>query len=481
MWRVSKEIFLNALACPTLAWLKRQGQIKKRPPTVAERFRLEQGLEIGRRARELYPDGHLVEETDLPAACNRAVRLINNSNVSVIFEAAFLVGDCVARADILRREGRGWRMIEVKSSVNDKEEFIDDMAYTVMVSSQSGLDISGVSLMLISRDFRLGMKPENLFLEIDHTNEVLDRVDTLGMHRECVETMTRDSEKPEPTPTYECRGCELFKECVARDIDNHVFEIPRLGKAKFDKLADMQVFRIRDMPDGFPLTENQRRVTDCVKTGNPFLGDGLKQELEAISWPAFYLDFETTMTAVPLYPDIAPYTQIPTQYSIHKCSSLGVISDHFEYLADPSRDCRRELADNLLHTLEGAGAIIAYSHFEKSVLNGLKELCTDLSEALDSAADRIIDLMAIIKRNIYHPDFHGSVSLKSTLPVLVPKMSYEKLDIADGGSAMAVFALLALGKFQPTEAETRRKALLEYCEQDTLAMVRLHERLAQLV
>lgn len=38
---------------------------------------------------------------------------------------------------------------------------------------------------------------------------------------------------------------------------------------------------------------------------------------------------------------------------------------------------------------------------------------------------------AVSSRN-YHPEFHGSTSIENVLPVLVPDMSYERMEIGDG-------------------------------------------------
>ncbi|MBA7699022.1 hypothetical protein ES703_107706 [subsurface metagenome] len=103
----------------------------------------------------------------------------------------------------------------------------------------------------------------------------------------------------------------------------------------------------------------------------------------------------------------------------------------------------------------------------------------DLSRGLNSLIDRITDLEAIIRRSFYHPDFNGRTSIKTTLPVLVPDMSYDELEIADGDSAAATFAYLVQGKYEESEVETVKRNLLEYCKQDTLAMVRLHQRLVE--
>jgi hypothetical protein len=57
-------------------------------------------------------------------------------------------------------------------------------------------------------------------------------------------------------------------------------------------------------------------------------------------------------------------------------------------------------------------------------------------------------------------------------------MSYASLNIGDGDSASAIFALMALGKYSDKEMATISADLLEYCAQDTMAMVKIHQRLA---
>lgn len=486
MKNISKEVFLNILACPTLGWLLGSGQnieqLSKEVLTLGEQFRMDQGIEIHNRARQLYPDGTLVQRRDMVIALQETMNLMSNSNISTIFEATFLIDDYATKADVLRRKDSSWHLIEVKSSVNDRDEFIDDMAYTVMVIAHAGFNLSTISLLLISKDYRLGMANKDLFVEIDHTDEVLDRVELFESVCDQVKEITETLIKPEPELKRDCKNCPLFAECLGKGIENHILEIPRLHQTKLDRLKDLGIVCIEDIPDEFPLTDKQARVRDCVITRKPFVGSQLRSDLEAISWPTFYLDFETVMTAIPLYPDIAPYTQLPIQYSMHKCSDIGHVIDHREYLADPSKDCRREISENLIRDLEHSGSIIIYSGFEKDVISRLQLLCPDLVDKLSPLVERMIDLEKIINKNFYHPDFHGSTSIKRTLPVIVPEMSYDELDIADGASASAAFAYLALGKYvEETEVESVRRNLLDYCKQDTLAMVKIHEKLYEYV
>jgi hypothetical protein len=480
MKNVTKEIFLNGIICPLLGWYIRN-DVYREELSAGDKFRIEQGLEIGKRARALYPDGVLVSDLNPISAAEKTKELLKGGT-PVIFEGTFLKDNYVARADILRRTEEGWHLYEVKSGINDREEYIDDMTYTAMVLDRCGLDISGISLLLVSKDYRLGMPDKKLFVEIDHTDDVLTRVEEFKPYWQQVEETTRAETKPEPCLIYECRQCEMFDECLGKDVKNHIFQLPRLSQSRFGDLVESGITRIEDIPPDFSLTDNQKRVRACVVTGEIFIGENLKQSLESISFPAYYLDFETVMTAIPLYPDIAPYTQIPTQYSIHKCYSLEDDPDPKAYLAsDPTKDCRRELAESLINNLGEEGSILTYSVFERAVINGLMALCPDLSEKLTALSERMVDLEAVIRKNFYHPGFHGSTSIKNVLPVLVSDMSYEGMPIADGDTAMATFAYMAMGRYEAGEAEIIKRQLLEYCGLDTMAMVKLHRRLIEYV
>jgi len=480
---ISKDIYLNSLACSALGWQLRNKknfkQSDREKLSLGEKFRIEQGLEVGRKARTLYPDGFIIDDSRMQEAAAKTAEAILVDKITTIFEGAFLVGHFAARADILQRIGSAWHLIEVKSSVNDKDEFVDDMAYTAMILLKSGLDIRKVSLILISKDFRLGMSNRDLFTYIDHTDDVIHRASDFRALCDKVEQITSSASKPEEELSFECRKCDVFSQCLGKDVINHIFEIPRISQSKFLSLMESRIVRIEDIPKTFKLTDNQIIVRDAVQSGKPFVGQTLSDQLARIIWPAFYLDFETVMTAIPLYPEIAPFTQIPTQYSVHVCSNIGSVLSHAEYLADPLKDCRLELAESLIRDLPGTGSIIVYSNFEKTVLNSLVKIYPDLQQKLEALIDRLIDLEAIIRSDFYHPGFHGSTSIKCTLPALVPDMSYEDLPIAEGDSAMAAFAYLAQGKYDHEQTEEVRRNLLMYCKQDTFAMIRLHQQIAK--
>jgi hypothetical protein len=436
---------------------------------------MEEGQKVGAKARELYPSGVLISAPDIESASLKTRKLMDDPSTVVIFEGTFLVDEFATKADMLIRNDDAWHLIEVKSSVNDKPEFIDDMAYTAMVMDRSGISISQISLLLVSKDYRIGMPDERFFIELNKTTEVLQQLDAFKTCWDEIDSITKNPDEPNHELHLICRKCDQFEGCLGEGNENHIFDIPRLSQVKFDKLKALDIICIDDIPDGFDLTDNQARVRDCVKTNRPLVGPGLKTNLDTIHWPALYLDFETVKTAIPLYPDVAPHKQIPTQYSVHICSEPGETIDHRFYLADPGRDCRRELAESLIRDCDGTGSILIYTSFEKTIIKGLIDEYPDFAGDLNLLIDRMVDLEAIIKKNFNHPDFCGSTSIKKTLPALVSDISYDSLDISDGDSASAVFAYIAIGKYTGEEAEKLKENLLEYCKMDTLGMVKLHE------
>lgn len=467
------------MSCPKYGWMQASGAIQEEV-SIGGQFRMQQGLEIGEHATKLFPDGIYIKEKNLQAAAERSQELICDGHTPVLFEATFLADGYAAKADILQREGERWKLIEVKSGSKFKEEeHRDDVAYTATVLSLCGLEISTVSLLLVSKDFRLGMDISALFTETDCTEAVLQRVEEFKEHFTTVKEVLHTPQPPSPPLSFTCKYCPIFPECHGKDIENHIFTIPFLREKKITSLVSQGIVRIEDIPGNFALTDNQRRHVDCVQCGEPFIGSGLQGALDEIVWPAHYLDFETTMTAIPLYPETAPYCKIPIQYSIHTCPVCGKMDRHSEYLADHTQDCRRRLAERLIEDLDGEGSVLAYSSFEKTTINGLINDFPELETPLRKIIDRLIDLEKIVK-TINHPQFKGRTSIKVVLPAMVPGMSYDNLAIGDGDTAMATFALMAKGFFEPGEAEKKREEMLEYCKQDTLAMVRLHEKLAQL-
>ena len=453
------------------------------PPTLGEQFRMKQGLEIHRKARILFPNGVEPGGKGISDQAEQTAQLMTTPEVTTIFEATFIDGIYATKADVIQRTDDGWHLYEIKSSVNDKPEHIDDMAYTSFVMERAASKPVNVSLILVSRDYRLGQPDTELFRIIEMGDKVLEQATAFAELADGIAKSVLSEDQPSASLIRECRDCPYFQsDCLGANVEFPVFDIPRLTGQRFQGLADAGIVSVTDIPDDYALTARQAATRDLIRSGEPILRDGLKAFIEDIEWPARYLDFETVMTAIPLYPDIPPYTQIPTQYSVHVCESPGEIVDHHEFFASPGVDPRQALVIQLLDNLGDSGSIVVYfSSFERTRLKALAERFPELADRLTACIDRLFDLEVAFKKHYQHPMFHGKSSIKVTLPVLVPELSYNDLEIGDGGAAMAAFAFIEWGEYTPEEIDRIRRLLLEYCKQDTEAMVRLHQHLVQLV
>ena len=102
----------------------------------------------------------------------------------------------------------------------------------------------------------------------------------------------------------------------------------------------------------------------------------------------------------------------------------------------------------------------------------------DHAAALEAVGARLIDILPEIKKSYYHPDLHGSFSLKSVLPALLPGEGYSGLDIADGIKALVAYTKLLDGEIPTGQQAAVRTDLLAYCGYDTEALVKIYRKLS---
>jgi len=234
--------------------------------------------------------------------------------------------------------------------------------------------------------------------------------------------------------------------------------------------------------DDYPLSKKNKLQLDVYKSGQLQINaDAIKDFVDELNYPLCFMDFETFQPAVPLFDNSRPYQQIPFQYSLHYKETEKAELIHSEFLADAGEDPRPQFIMKLLEVTNRPGDIVVYNKtFE---VTRLKEIARDFPEYSEDIEERILrikDLMLPFQRNYYYaPEMKGSYSIKNVLPALVPELSYNSLEINEGGLASIAFENL----FDETDmikiAETREQ-LLEYCKLDTLAMVRILEKLGKL-
>ncbi len=486
--RLSKSRYMYGLQCPLRLWYHVNEPELAEETSEVQQAIFDTGHEVGIVAQRRYPGGVLVEadHTQADLALEQTAKLLKDPAVPAIYEAAFMYENVLVRADIIERAGKDrWNLIEVKSSTQVKAQYEDDLALQYWVMEGAGLKVESAGVMVLNRDYVHDGKTLNLtklFTLNDRTEVAKAKQKEVAAHVAELHAMLAKDRPPEIAVGPQCRNpyqCPFLSHCTrnVRLPEHPVSELPRLHPSAKEKLAAMGVAAIHEVPDSFKLNDMQRRVVQVVRSGRPWSSGKLGKLLKELPGPVHYLDFETFMPAIPRFAGTRPYDQIPFQWSMHVESSAKGHS-HRMFLATDGGDPREALASQLVESVEPAGVICTYSTFESRVIGNLAKDVPSLRKPLLKLLDRLWDMLPVIREHFYHPEFHGSFSIKSVLPALVPEMTYKGMEVADGMAAGAAFmAMLATSDLD--EKKRIEKALRDYCGQDTLAMVKLRERLME--
>jgi predicted RecB family nuclease len=482
---VSKSKFLAGCQClKRLYWQVHEPELAGVPDAAAVAI-MKQGREVGVLARQLFPGGVEVKWSDPEQAIRIAHELIANPEVPAIFEAAFENGGVFVRVDILHRlrDGR-WRLIEVKSTADLKEQHLDDVAIQHRVVSRSGLDLASACLAHVNRNyvFQGGSIDVRRFFKIKNLTQRVERLlpKLTFLLRSELRVLVMPEAPDLPTGPH-CTNpvrCEFFDRCNPPLPSDHIGYLPRLHASAAEELEEMGVESISDIPADFPLSERQRIASTCVQTGQPWFSEVLGKELESLRYPLYFADFESVNPAIPRFSGMRPFDQLPFQWSIHVQRQPEVKTEHYEFLATDGRDPRREFITSLCSALGKSGSIVIYNQqFESQRFWELAAWLPEFAGPIKKIQRRLWDLLPVIRDHVYHPAFGGSFSLKAVLPALVPERSYEGMVGANAQDAGLAWESLIRGSLDHTERDRIKKALLDYCGQDTLAMVKLVAKL----
>jgi CRISPR/Cas system-associated exonuclease Cas4 (RecB family) len=484
---LSKSRFIAGLQCLKRLYLEvHQPELA---PELDERSMavFEQGHEVGRWAQKMFPGGVLIEagHEEMGKALRQTEQAVAAKQHRAIFEAAFTHANVLARIDILERLPRNqWRLIEVKSSTSLKDYYLYDVAVQRFVLEGLGMTVVPC-LLHLNREYVYDGKQyelEKLFVIRDVTDETAAlEQEVRDLLREEWKVLAR-AKPPDIEPGSHCTkpyGCEFYDVCNTSLPIDHVANLPGISPKKLEELASQGIESIGKIPKDFSLTDRQRRAWECAKTGKPWFGKGLKLSLAGLRYPLYFMDFETLAAALPRYAGMSPYGQIPFQWSLHIQRTPGAEPEHFEFLADRSSDPRPEFVKALCQVIGKKGSVVAYnSRFESGCLRSLAEEMPQHKDEVGNIQDRLWDLLPVMRAHVYDLAFRGSYSLKSVLPALVPHMSYDGMEVAEGSDAGLAWEKMLLAEVGSEERKRLKGALLAYCKQDTLAMVRLLEVLA---
>jgi hypothetical protein len=489
---ISKSTFLMGLQCAKLIWFRYNAKDQIPAPDEATQAIFDQGTEVGELARQLFPGGTMVAPgifaPDQVIAKTRQVIRERRP----MYEAAFEFDGGYARTDILVPvSGDAWDLVEVKSTTSLKQEVhLPDIAFQAFVLTGAGIKLRKCFLAHINNEFvRHGaIDPQKFFILEDVTRSVsvLSREveEQLGAMQRVIGAKTH----PEIQIGPHCDNpytCPLHDHCWSFLPEASVFTLYRGGKKSF-RLLKQGIQNLENIPADFALTDNQAIQRAALLAGKPHIDrPALTAFLGQIEYPASFLDFETIGTAIPLFDETSPFQQIPFQFSLHIVRQPGAKSrfdpEHRQFLADSSADPRPEFMRQLRDALPATGSVVAYNaSFEIGRLNECCELVPEYKPWLRKVTPRIVDLLLPFRGfRYYHPQQHGSASMKAVLPAMTGQ-GYENLAIQEGGAASREFLRVTFGKVDEEERRRVRQQLNEYCGLDTMGMIQIVRELAKL-
>ncbi len=440
---LSKSTFMYGCQCPRRLWLhKFMPQVRDEEDEEQSAI-LQRGTDVGLLAQQLFPNGADASPADpyhYQESVAATARYIREGH-TIIYEAAFQYDGILCAVDMLVKKNNLWYAYEVKSTCRVKDPHVQDAALQYYVITHAGLELQDIFIVHLNNQYvRQGkLDITRLFTRVSVLDDVKAWQHFIYKKAKELRQVLHLKTEPEVIVSGHCNKpypCDFQSYCN-RDFEEITIDY---GKPSVNKIA------IRE-----------------------FIGE--------LQYPLYFMDFETWSAAVPECDGHWSYRQVPFQFSVHvQQKPAGLLSHHY-YLADGPQSSGEGFIISLLNVLGTEGSIVVYNQsFEKSRLRELKAEFPAYAEYVSAIEERITDLMAPFRKDYRVPAMHGSYSIKAVLPALVPGLSYAGLAINNGGDASAAFYNLK----HETDVEKIREvrlALLEYCGLDTLAMVKILEKL----
>ena len=334
MIHLSKSKYCSLWQCPKMAWLnKYKPEVKTEDPALEARFAT--GNEVGDLAMGLF--GDYVEVTAYDGEKLDLGKMIENTAIEmgkgtpIICEASFSYDGLYCAVDILRKESDGWAIYEVKSSTNNDEKqekkpvYIADISYQKYVLEHCGVHVTGTFLVSINNKYVFNgeLDLQELFYVLDVSDEVAIEILNVEGNLTIAERVLSDDTEPDYDLDYRCSDpydCSFFEYCTRNLPSPSVFNLYRLG---FKKKIDYYHSGLADFHDllysgRIKNAAQIRQMAFAIEEKGTYTEpDQIRNFLRTLSYPLYFLDFETMQPAIPQFPGTVPYQQIPFQYSLH--------------------------------------------------------------------------------------------------------------------------------------------------------------------
>lgn len=503
---ISKSLFKEYLNMPQLArWSKNEKEIYKMINDI--RYAGIDGQAVGQEVEDAVlkslSDKHIssVDTNNLGyrhrhANYHARTQEAMASNADVIYQPWFLVNNMYCKCDLLVKN-ESWmydlREVKAKNSIRKKSkdapllnDLVADVSFQDYVLKRAlGMMYSGkVYIVHLNKEYhkQWAIDLDQLLIREDVSEELMQP----DLIEQIVNSVDNDIplSKPELDIKHPYTGQDYLSYFGTPPVKDSIWKIPRI-RSKLGSLYDAGKRMITDLDelDIESLRNSKGEETGLMtylklwNTSETVIDTPeIQKQLSSLSYPLYFYDYETISVPVPLFENTHSRQQVVVQYSCHQIDADGSVT-HTQGLIDHGQTDNTALIDKLVTDLAwGNGTyIVRYDGFENSRNNEMWTIYPQHQEAFAKINENTFDLMKVFSTwNYFDRRFQGSSSIKKVLPVLTD-ISYEGLAIPNGAIASDILSKLAKWRLAPETLEQTTKNLLEYCKQDTWAMVRIWE------
>lgn len=314
------------------------------------------------------------------------------------------------------------------------------------------------------------LREEDLLTKIDVTDKVNEIIlETESSIELFSEYVLSAKHKIEPQISKHCKDCEFrdhlgngndgFHECWEElaNVKPHILELYRLsdvGGRKLEvgnRLISEGKVSLCDIPEDILSGVHGRRQLIQIqntKNNSEWFSPDLKDILSSYDYPLYFIDFETSRSAIPFHKNMRPYEDIAFQWSCHKIEKPGEAPKHSEWLNLEDTFPNFKFAESLMKAVGNDGTVFMWASHENTTLKNIyfqmdlydyknPELKEWLEEIVKFTKDdkdkfyyeldferlvkreqngRLVDMNALALNHYFHPEMKGSTSIKYVLP-----------------------------------------------------------------
>ena len=331
---LSKSRYCEGVQCKKILWLN-----EHMPDNAADKGSetiLETGRKVGELAKGLFGDyDDVVYDNDIDMRIEKTQNLLKDCP-SVITEASFSHDDNFCSVDILKNDADGVEIYEVKSSTEIKDIYLDDVAYQYFVLTSAGLNVKKAAIVYINNEYVRGSELDmaQLFNIEDVTDIVCQKQDEIKSNISAFNDFGQN--EPEIDIGQQCFNpypCPYWQYCTRNLPTPNVFDIAVMQRrSKFKKYYDGKI-SFEDLENENLNPKYLEQIDFELHDREPkIIKSAIEDVLKSLSYPLYFIDYETCQHAIPEIEGTKPYQQIPFQYSLHIIEKKGDSLKHKEFL-----------------------------------------------------------------------------------------------------------------------------------------------------